>query len=55
VYRVADDGESLTKEEGHEDLVREALIYYQGADYMLGSGVYRAQGGPRNALSAVTR
>lgn len=42
VYRVGADGAALEPESGHEDLVREALGYYQGADYLLRQRIYHA-------------
>jgi glucan phosphoethanolaminetransferase (alkaline phosphatase superfamily) len=55
VYRVAEDGASLLREEGHEALVQEALGYYQGADYLLRNRLYQAQLASPNAVSTQTR
>jgi phosphoglycerol transferase MdoB-like AlkP superfamily enzyme len=49
VYRVAADGESLQPETGQEALVQESQTYYQGADFLFHSPLYRAG---QRALSA---
>ncbi len=41
VYRVDADGESLHPEAGQDSLVRESITYYQGADYLFQSPMYR--------------
>jgi phosphoglycerol transferase MdoB-like AlkP superfamily enzyme len=49
VYRVGADGESLQPESGQEALVQETLTYYQGADFLFHSPLYREG---QRALSA---